>query len=297
MDKLTLSVGLVLMFGWGIADFISSKVVRKLGSFKTIYLNNIIWTIALIPFAFFFDMSINPINFIPIFGATICQVIAMYYFYQSMKIGEISVVTPISASYSLVTVFLLMILFGYELSLLSLVAIFILVLGIILTSTDLKKIKHLHTVKGVKESIVALLGWGVFYVFFEIAAKDITFFVRFPPTSATALFFHAGIIMGISQILFSTFNKGVVHKKDLKNNNSLFLMVIANIIYLITWSTLNLGIVTGNTALIAAISSLYPAITVILAMVFFKEKLVLNQWFGIFTIFAGLALIGFSMSL
>lgn len=293
MDQLTLIAGLVPMLGWGIADFLSSKVVRKLGTFKSIYLNNIIWTLALIPFVFFFDLTINPINFIPILCATICQVIAMYYFYQSMKKGELSVVVPISASYSLVTVFFLMLFFSYELSALSIVAIFILVLGIILTSTDLKKIKHIHTVKGVKESIVALIGWGIFYVFFEVAAKDITFFVRFPPTSPMALFFHSGIIMGMAQLLFSSFNKGIVHKKDLKNNKSLLLMIICNLIYLITWVTLNFGIVGGNTALIAAVSSLYPAITVVLAMIFYKEKLVLNQWVGIFIIFLGLGLLGF----
>ena len=163
MLDISIISGLVAMFSWGIADFIQSKVVRQMGSYKTMYIGNIVWIIFVLPFAFFISLKISITNLILLFVGSVMQVFAIYNFYQSMKIGEVSIVTPISGSYSIITVLMLLLLLGQKLNLMTISAIFILIIGIILTSTDLKKIKHIHTVKGVKEAVIALLMWGSYF--------------------------------------------------------------------------------------------------------------------------------------
>ncbi len=279
------------MFSWGIADFIQSKVVRQMGSYKTMYIGNIVWIIFVLPFAFFISLKISITNLILLFVGSVMQVFAIYNFYQSMKIGEVSIVTPISGSYSIITVLMLLLLLGQKLNLMTISAIFILIIGIILTSTDLKKIKHIHTVKGVKEAVIALLMWGSYFFFVEVVAKDITFFLHFPATDGLTVFFYSGVFIGFSSLIFSILHKGQTKLRDLKKNNIFWFVLVAQLIYTVAWAVINYGVSVGNTALITTISSLYPAITVILALIFYKEKLVLNQKIGILIILIGLILI------
>ncbi|MBT3720099.1 EamA family transporter [archaeon] len=291
MLDISIISGLVAMFSWGIADFIQSKVVRQMGSYKTMYIGNIVWIIFVLPFAFFISLKISITNLILLFVGSVMQVFAIYNFYQSMKIGEVSIVTPISGSYSIITVLMLLLLLGQKLNLMTISAIFILIIGIILTSTDLKKIKHIHTVKGVKEAVIALLMWGSYFFFVEVVAKDITFFLHFPATDGLTVFFYSGVFIGFSSLIFSILHKGQTKLRDLKKNNIFWFVLVAQLIYTVAWAVINYGVSVGNTALITTISSLYPAITVILALIFYKEKLVLNQKIGILIILIGLILI------
>ena len=92
-------------------------------------------------------------------------------------------------------------------------------------------------------------------------------------------------------MIFSILHKGQTKLRDLKKNNIFWFVLVAQLIYTVAWAVINYGVSVGNTALITTISSLYPAITVILALIFYKEKLVLNQKIGILIILIGLILI------
>jgi len=209
-----------------------------------------------------------------------------------MKKGEISVVLPISASYPVITVFLLWLLLGNTVSIVTAVSILILVLGIVLVSTDLRKLKHLHTVAGVKESVIALFLWGFYFFILEVASKNTNLFgVNFPEMTFMSLFIYSYVFMAIFMVVFSIIKKGILTKKDWKNKKIVFRESYIQVIYLISWLVLNYGLIIGRTEIIAPISALYPVIAVILALIFYKEKLVLNQKIGILTILLGLFLI------
>ena len=291
MLDISIIVGLFAMFSWGIADFMQSVVIRRVGEYKSIVIGNALGFLTLIPFLFNENsFKILWSNLIILLLAGITQVIAIVNFYKSMKIGEIAIVTPISASYPIVTVSL-MLLLGSKLSFLSIIAIFILIIGIILTSIDIRKIKNLYKTKGVKESLVALLLWGVYFFVMNICGNDVDFLgINFPKTHYRAMFFYTTVINGLFMIAYALYKKGMPNKKDLTKNTILF-FIITTIIYSVAWLVVTYGITVGNTAIITPISSIYPMITAVLAIIFYKEKLVFNQKIGIFTILLGLILI------
>ena len=132
---------------------------------------------------------------------------------------------------------------------------------------------------------------GILFFFVEVVAKDITFFLHFPATDGLTVFFYSGVFIGFSSLIFSILHKGQTKLRDLKKNNIFWFVLVAQLIYTVAWAVINYGVSVGNTALITTISSLYPAITVILALIFYKEKLVLNQKIGILIILIGLILI------
>ncbi len=291
MLSISVIVGLVAMLSWGVADFLQSIPIRKLGEFKSILLSNFIGLLALIPFLFNPNLyKIELSNLIILLIAGISQVAAIVNFYRSMKIGELAIVTPISASYPIVTV-LLMLLLGSKLAFITIVAICVLIVGIIFTSTDLRKLKYLHKAKGVKESVVALLLWGLYFFVMHICGNDVTFLgINFPKTHYMAMFFYTTIINGVFMMAYALFRKGLPEKKDI-TKNIILVFIVTTIIYTVAWIVLNYGMTVGNTAIITPISSIYPMITAVLAVIFYKEKLVLNQKIGILTILLGLILI------
>ncbi len=283
--------GLVPMVCWGVGDFLQSIVIRKIGSYKTMFIGNIVWATFFLPFFFFVDLNIALNNLILLSLCIFLMIGAVDNFYQSLKIGEISIVVPISATYSLITTVLLIIFLKQSFSFFTILAILILIAGIVLTSTDLKKIKDLHTVIGVKEALIAMFLWGIYFFLLEIVAKDITLIFHFPQTKALTLSFYTGTLLGFGLVIYSLLRKGYMSYKEVKKTKILPLVIVIQIISFIAWIVINSGFTTGNAAIITAVSSLFPAIAVILAIIFYKEKLVLNQKLGILTILFGLFLI------
>ncbi len=54
----------------------------------------------------------------------------------------------------------------------------------------------------------------------------------------------------------------------------------------------NRGMQMEQISVVTVLSSLYGAVTVMLAAIFLRERVALLQWFGIVAIFAGIVLIG-----
>lgn len=53
----------------------------------------------------------------------------------------------------------------------------------------------------------------------------------------------------------------------------------------------NFGLQSAQSGLVAVISSLFSAVTVLLARLFLREKLAVNQWVGLALIFIGVGLV------
>ncbi len=297
-------MALIAMFCWGIADFLQALVIKKIGSLKTMFFGNLFGIFFSLFFFFYFfslgKIHIDLTSFLLLFGAGIIDVIGVYNFMKSFEIGEISIVTPISASYSLVTVILAFLFLGETLSFLKIISILIILFGIVLVSTDLKKLKNLHTARGVKESLIALFVWGFYFFVIGVVSKrlfDYTFSgMALTPFEAKVsvainLFFFSNIINTGLMILFSGIKEKNKSFSVLKAKNVLLFIFINFVLYNVAWIAVNYGIAQDLVSIVTPVSSLYPALTVVLAWFFLKEKLVLNQKIGVFLTIFGIFLI------
>jgi drug/metabolite transporter (DMT)-like permease len=295
--------GLVAMLCWGIADFLQAVNVKKIGSLKTMFFGNSIGILLTLPFIFYFlflgKLLIDFNNLVLLFIAGVIDVVAVYYFLRSFEIGDASVVAPISASYSLVTVFLAIIFLKETLSSLKIISIFVICLGIVLTSADFTKLKKMKAAKGVKESLVPLFIWGVYFFIIGIATKNMVSLNQAiglnlsdaKVAAAINIFFFTTIINSLLMALFAFLKQKKVSISDLKVKNVLLIFLINFVLYTTAWVAVSYGISQDLVSIVTSVSSLYPALVSILAVIFFKEKLVLNQKIGIVTVLAGIFLI------
>ncbi|MBN2423305.1 DMT family transporter [Candidatus Woesearchaeota archaeon] len=280
-----ITTGLIAMFCWGIADFIQAIPLKKIGSIKTILIRSSLIFLFTFPLGIFLyfkgiiDISLS--GFFLIILTSLIFVFASYTLVRGFEIGELSLVSPISSSFTIITVLLAVVFLKESLSSLKLLSIFIIIIGIILTSTDIKKVMHVHKTKGIKEALISMLLYGIYFFILGFISKSV---------DALNMYLFTSVFQSFFFILFCTFKKDKKSKFSIAKKH-IFLLVLNTILLTAAWAVFNYGLSKSLTSIVTSISSLYPAVTVILAVIFFKEKLVLNQKFGILLILVGLFLI------
>lgn len=279
--------GLLSMFGWGTSDFLAAKSSRKIGYLLTYFWTQLIaFSITLIYLLIKYPtLNINSLSHFLIFlaPAGFLFMIGTLAFYKGFIGGQVSLVSPIGASWAMITVILSVIFFKEILQTNQIIAISLIILGIILLSTNLKeflKIKRFTLLGGAKEGLIAMLAWGVSLFLIVPASKALGWFL---PVFALKFF---GLLLLFTYTLFG--------RKSLKINfqsSLLILLFFIGFFDVIAFFGYSFGVEGEYASIIAPIAAAFPLVTIILARVLLKERLVLNQIFGIVSVIAGLILI------
>lgn len=276
--------GIITMLGWGISDFFIAKAVRKTGVIKTaLWSQTIGLALFFIAFPFFYKkFFLSVADIIVLLIAALFMVIAYLAFYKGLHVGRISVVGPVSASAASVTVILSIIFLNETLTLLQAIGVSLAILGAILVSfkfDDLSKLRIKKIAIGAKYGLIAMIGWGLAFVLIDVSVSNFGWFLP--------LFFIKTLGVVYMLIYFRATQKSFNFPKD----SALFVFIIG-ILEAVAFLSYGVGVNHENTALVAPIAFAAPAITIILARIFFKEILELNQKIGVVAVLIGLVLLG-----
>ncbi|OGD54088.1 hypothetical protein A3J78_01980, partial [Candidatus Beckwithbacteria bacterium RBG_13_35_6] len=146
------------MLFWGMAIFLAALVSRKIGNILTLFWMQL--------FGFLVGVIYSLLNFnllsstltssliITLFFIASFQVIAYLAFYKGLEKGQVSLVSPLGASWGLITAILSIIFFKEVLKTSQLFAILLIITGIIVISVNLNDLIRHKTLKlliGIKE--------------------------------------------------------------------------------------------------------------------------------------------------
>lgn len=279
--------GLLSMFGWGISDFLAAKSSRKIGYLLTYFWTQLIaFLIALIYFWIKFptlNISNIPQYLIFLLPAGLLFLVGTLAFYKGLTEGQVSLVSPIGASWAMITVVLSVIFFKEILQTNQIIAVILIISGIVLVSLNLKeilRIKKLALFGGIKEGLIAMLAWGISLFLLVPASKALGWFL---PVLALKFF---GLLFLVFFIMFS--------KKSLKidfQTSLLTLLFFIGFLDMVAFFGYSFGVEGVYASIIAPIAASFPLVTVMLARIFLKEKIIFNQALGIAGVIAGLILI------
>ncbi|MCM2325372.1 MAG: DMT family transporter [Candidatus Woesearchaeota archaeon] len=276
-----LMIGIMVMFLWGIADFLQTVTIRKLGSLKNMFLINVICTFFIFPIALWLYfkgmLSFTYYDFILVLIASIFDIVASYNFMRAFEIGEVAVVAPITASYALITAILAAMFLGEVLSIAKVLVILLIVIGVALASADIRKMRHIRSVKGFKEAMITAFSLGLLFTLMKFLSTRL---------NLATMFILTWFFLGIILMVFSGIRLGW-HIKRLEFG-TLALLALIELLFASAWLLFSTGLSISDASFLVPISSLYPAVTVMLALIFFKEKLAKNQLIGIGIIIMGL---------
>ena len=103
-----------------------------------------------------------------------------------------------------------------------------------------------------------------------------------------AVFIYSSLINGFFMLSLAALKNGAPKKHDLA---AVPVLVLTNIIFVISWLLYSYSLNKGNVSVVSSITSLNPALTSMLGIIFYKEKLSLRQASGAIVLFIGLVLI------
>ncbi|MBD3362248.1 EamA family transporter [Candidatus Dojkabacteria bacterium] len=278
--------GVVCMIGWGVTDIFNKNVIDKIGSYKTsVYINGLA-TIMSFPILLI-DWSFPKLTFLNIIYLLIfsfLDFLGFYFLYKAYQLGKVSILNPITSSYAILTSFLSYIFFAENFPPLKIAAVFVTIIGILLTSVNINDLKDgLQTkdlVKGVPQAIIVFCIYGTILPFWDRYLDQegwiwISILARF--------------LTFIFTLIFAT----VIKKQSIQIPSKGLMKPLfwgALFISIGNWG-FNLGLkYTNQTSIIAVLASAYPLVLLICAYIFLKERIATNQYFGIFLIVAGIVI-------
>lgn len=276
--------GLGAMLGWGFADFFAKKTIDQVGDLATLF-----WAqfIGIFPLAalFLLNSDISNITFqkfdpfiIVLFG--IVSAVSYDILYKAFGKGEVSILSPIFASYAGVVVLLSAFIFGEQIQALRWLALGVIFIGILITCIDPKSImnsiKKTKQVKGLPEVLTALIIFSLWLVFWSNYVGDKSWiFILFVRIAAAFTLLVMAHYKGINLMV---------------NNRKLWkFLIFIGIFDVMAFSLVSVGFSkTSYTSIIAMLSGAFSLPTIILAHVFLKEKATIIQTIGGLTIIAGI---------
>lgn len=287
--------GLAAGIGWGFSGFFDAKASRSVGPLVASFVINGIVAVGFAALYILFFLNTFTIDTLGIFYAISSGVVitigALSYF-RGLSLGPVSLVSPLSAAYPLVTTVIAIAIFQVVPTLIQLDAIGMIMFGVLAASglLSVRGISVRKLEKGPLFGVFTALSWGVGYALASQAISRLGWqtasFIEF---TAMALAFGIFVPMIKSERRISW----VVAKTAIKNTH----VLLAGIISLGAAVTLNIGLSLENNsgAIVAALSAFYPVLTVMLARRSFNEKVAFLPLIGAFISIAGVVLISLNI--
>lgn len=277
---------LISFLGWAVGDIFGTVSTRRIGGYSLTLWENILTLIIasfFLPFVLKDLNNLTPAIFLLTLGLGSLFIVTLITFYEGLRIGNASLVSTISSSFTALVVIFSMIFFKEKLSTYQILSLFPIFIGIFLSTFDFKEFRkgNLHFDKGLILAIITMLLWGIYFTFIKIPVQQIGWFLTgYIVAFAFPLIFLIAKIRNIK-----------LQKPTFKN--ALVPTLAAILLLRVGDFSFNFGISQGLTSIVAPIAGSYPVLFVILAFIFFKDKITKQQILGIITTLIGIVLLSF----
>ena len=287
MDRTLVSIlsGLGGMFGWGTSDFFANQTSDKIGHFKTFFWSQVagfslfIATLLIVKPVLSIEVGLIPLLII----ASIGYAAGYLFFYKAFEVGNVSVVSSVINLNTLLTMGVAIILFNQRLDLLQSIGVAFAIIGVVLVAVNFKDLLGGRStlVKGVKEAVLASVLFGLLY-----------WPVNEYLTEKADWLVISTIIKAISLLIILLV--AIAGKSELKivktSSKILFMVFLVGILEAVGILSTSFGVSVGDSVLVAPISSGLTMVTVLLAVIFLKEKLTKLQTLGVLMTVGGIIL-------
>lgn len=206
-------------------------------------------------------------------------VIANLAFFKSLKLGKVSIVMPVASCWAVTTVLLSLIFLNQSLMRNHIIGVVLAIVGAILVSFKWKDLKKLQNrAEGVTYAVVAALAYGIDFVIIDIIANEIDWF--FP-------ILFVGLVTACYLSIYAA-----VSKKDISFPKNVWLfIVLVGVLDTLAYLSYSSSVTTIYGAIVAPIGAVSPAISIILAKLFLKERIEINQEIGMVSVLIGVIML------
>ena len=271
-------LGIVAMSGFGVADFVAKTMLTRMNVIRTALISQGLGSFLFLAAALVFDRALPsvPLMGLALLSGVISAAVLSGY-YAALSLGKASLVSPIYSCITVVAVVLSFLILGESLTRLQLSAIAVVFVGIILVAYERKdggdSSRKLSVIIAL---LVAVLGGGNLILQKWVAGSG-HYLMGFLLMRISMLTLLTPLALMPGQETYS----GEARSGWLK----LVLLGLIDVSAFFAWF---LGLRVGLVSIVTPIATSSPAVTVVLAHLFLKERVRSRQRIGIFAIVSGI---------
>ena len=286
--NLSIAFGLAAALCWGTSDFAAKISAERIGALRTALFLQYIGGLFLVlviaqdvprlwqfPTATYFTLGLGAIN-----------AAASYSLFKGFEVGQLSIISPIVSSYPALSTILAVLLLNEHVSAVRFAAILIILVGIVLVSIQRPResLDKRQIAAGVGYAMIAFFALGFLFFALKFVVGDLGAYLPV-------------LLIRIMSATILTSALILTPRTASRGNWSSYLPIVLAIGIVDTFGniTYNLGILGGAVSVVATISGLFSAVTVILAFLVLKERLAAHQIIGLLAILVGVSIIGYAL--
>jgi transporter family protein len=279
--------GLGGMIGWGLYDFFGGLYSKSIGNSKTFFWSQLagVFFAALLAIALSADLNIPAKTGALINIASILYAAAYLLFFKGFILGNVSIISATMNLWAVFTMIFAYFFLGQRLTAFQFLGVLLIITGVALVSLKVDEIKgqSIKLLAGVKETVLAALLFGVFWIFSEVVSEEIGWV-------STTLLVKIGVVLFM--LLFSLLAKRELNvtKIPLK---IVMMILFAGVLEAMAVASVNWGLTVGEAILVTPIASALSIVTIMMAVIFLKEKITRLQGIGMTIVITGIVLTAF----
>jgi drug/metabolite transporter (DMT)-like permease len=291
-EGLLLGLGAALM--WGLTDVCAAIAGQRLGSLRVLAASQLAGVVALIVLALALGEGLPTDPGIVVLGILVGLAGAGAYlsFFTALRIGPLSVVSPISAAYGGLTVVLAVIFLGESLSPAQAAGSALATAGVVLAGLvfdgGLRSARIVG--RGVAFAMVALVLFAVMTIGSAQAIPVAGWLPLILLARITQVIVGWGLL-GVAVGLRPRWMAPMVEAPQPRTSRAVGIAVAAGLLDATGLISFAIGLERSEAWLVGLASSFGPAVAVVVAVAFLGERLRRTQWLGLAGIAAGLATI------
>jgi transporter family protein len=275
-------LGIGGMLGWGIYDSLGGVFSKQIGSFKSLFWSQLagLGAILLLAFAIHMDnnLSLLTVIFAPL--AAIVYSAGYLFFFKGFEKGNVSIIAATMNLWAVFTMLFAFIFMGQRLTTTQTMGVLMIISGATLASIDWGNItnQRFQLSLGVKEAILGAFFFGIFWNISEFISKEIGWLF-------TTLLVKLGIAVFL--LIFSFAARQEIRLAD-SSIKTKYVILFMGMIEVGAVALVNYGLTIGDAILITPIASALSIVTIMLAVIFLKDKISKLQGIGIAMAIAGI---------
>lgn len=265
--------GIGPLVGWGIQNFIIARISKGADAIKTsMSLHSLCLLLTLLLLPIFGIKKFDP-AFIPaLILSSVLMALGFLSYVKGFSEGSVSIVAPIVSSKGIITAVLSFIFLDEEITPLKMTGIIITFFGVILLSTDFRKLlqdKKVSLLAGAKWACFCTLMWGFSCFILAVICQVVDWYTA----NLGLRFFVFVTFLAISPFLRLNMVKVFTNLDKV--------LIIASIFDCIGAITYNIGLAIGDPSVVTVLSGASALVTITLGIILLKEKINAAQVFGI----------------
>ncbi len=272
--------GLLAALSWGAGDFLLSRISRATGPVQAMFYVQMagIVSCALVLLARRDVPPLDPGLWLFAAGVNLFNLVGTALLYRALAVGTLAIVSPITASFAVVTA-VLALAAGERPEPLAMGGVALVMGGVIVVSRAPGAGGGAASLDGVPAAIGAAVCYGFFFWLLEPVRAGLG--IAWPVMVGRVFAAVAtSLLMAVRRIAPARLPRRLWG-----------LVILATSLDTAGFLFYNLGIATAYVSVVTALASIFSAVTVLLAWLVLRERLASSQWAGVAAVIAGVLLV------